>query len=137
MNHRRDSECRQGWKSSGIIVPDDWCGIVAKGGRLPYRPRDPGRRDRADPNMRLAREPGMRDDAALCVCSNQWKTMLNSGERVRITCSNCDAFIVRVPKNELPREDLICPDCGAVVKAPSQLDERLEDERRCDKTKAV
>jgi hypothetical protein len=63
--------------------------------------------------------------------------MSKSEERIRIICSNCDAFIVSVPKNELPREDLICPNCGAVMQAPSQLDEPSEDGRQRDKTKAV
>ncbi len=48
-------------------------------------------------------------------------------QRVRITCPECDGFIVSAPEDELPTGDLVCPNCGAVVKAPTQFDKLVED----------
>lgn len=43
-------------------------------------------------------------------------------KRVEIRCPECDAMIASAPADDLPVGDLVCPNCAAVLEAPTALD---------------
>ena len=47
---------------------------------------------------------------------------MGEAKRVEIQCPQCDAVIASVPEGDLPVGDLVCPNCGAVLEAPTALD---------------
>lgn len=46
-------------------------------------------------------------------------------KRVEIRCPECDAMIASAPADDLPVGDLVCPNCGTVLAAPTALDKFL------------
>ncbi len=53
--------------------------------------------------------------------------MVEERARVELRCSNCGRVLGTLPEGARLDTDLVCPQCGATVKAPGLLERAVED----------